>query len=95
MIFHRFSQINKKEKDKTFVAKNFILKHIILYVQCVDLLLWSLTKLNFSFYDFSMIYNDFSKIQLKIFFKKKDKTTVIVANLGYCSATAYKTTQGR
>ena len=38
---------------------NFILKHIILYVQCVDLLMWSPTKLIFPFYDFSMIYNDF------------------------------------
>ena len=47
--------------------------------------MWSPTKLNFSFYDFSMIYNDFSKIQLNFFKKEKDKTIVTVANLGYCS----------
>ena len=74
---------------------NFILNHIILYVQCVDLLMWSPTKLNFSFYVFSMIYNDFSKIQLKFFKKEKDKTTVIVANRGYCSETVFKTTRER
>ena len=36
--------------------------HIILYVHCVDLLIWSLTQLNFPFYDFSVIYYDFSKL---------------------------------
>ena len=39
-----------------------ILKHITLYVHCVDLLIWSLTQLNFPFYDFSVIYYDFSKL---------------------------------
>jgi len=67
---------------------NFILKHIILYVQCVDLLMWSPTKLNFSFYVFSMIYNDFSKIQL-IFFKKGEKQ-----NYGYCSRQSSKPLEG-
>jgi hypothetical protein len=37
----------------------------MLYVQCVDLFMWSLIKLDFSFYDFSVIYYDFLKIQLK------------------------------
>ena len=72
MIFYRFSQINKKTKNLR--SKNFIIKHIILYVQCVDPLMWSPTKLNFSFYDFFMIYNDFSKFEL-IFLKKKKKQT--------------------
>ena len=84
MIFHRFNQINKKDRQN-LGSKNFRLKNIILYVQCVDLLMWSPTKLNFLFYDFSMIYNDFSKIQLKFFKKEKDKTKVTVATHGYCS----------
>ena len=45
--------------------KNFVLQHTILYIHCVDLLMWSPTKLNFLFYDFSMIYYDFVKIQKK------------------------------
>ena len=49
----------KKSIDISYIKK--ILKHNILYVHCVDLLIWSLTKLNFSFYDFSVIYYDFSK----------------------------------
>ena len=40
-----------------------ILKHTILYVHSVDLLIWSLPKLDFLFYDdFSVIYYDFSKL---------------------------------
>ena len=31
--------------------KKFILKHTILYVHCVDLLMWSPAKLDFPFYD--------------------------------------------
>ena len=34
-------------------------KHTILYVHSVDLLIWSLTQLDFIFYDFSVIYYDF------------------------------------
>ena len=30
-------------------------KHTILYVHSVDLLIWSLTQLDFPFYDFSVI----------------------------------------
>jgi hypothetical protein len=45
--------------------KNFVLKHTILYIHCVDLLMWSPTKLDFLFYDFSVFYYDFSKIQTK------------------------------
>ena len=41
--------------------------------------MWSPTKLNFSFYNFSIIYNDFSMIQLNFFIKEKDKITVTVA----------------
>jgi len=57
--------------------------------------MWSPTKLIFSFYDFSIIYNDFSKIQLIFFEKGKDTIVVTVANRGYCSETAFKTTRGR
>jgi hypothetical protein len=45
--------------------KNFVLKHTILYIYCVDILMWSPTKLDFLFYDFFVIYYDFSKIQTK------------------------------
>ena len=45
--------------------KNFVLKHTILYVYCVDLFMWNPTKFDFPFYDFSMIYYDFSDIQSK------------------------------
>jgi hypothetical protein len=41
---------------------NFVLKRTILYVHYVDLLMWSLTKLDFLFYDFSVIYYDFFQI---------------------------------
>jgi hypothetical protein len=55
------------EIDKYFIiySKNFVLKHIILYVHCVDLLIGSQTKLDFLFYNFSVIYYDFLKIQPK------------------------------
>ena len=36
--------------------------------------MWSPTKLNFLFYDFSMIYYDFFKDSAKINKKEKDKT---------------------
>jgi hypothetical protein len=39
----------------------YVLKYSILYVHCVELLIWSLTQFDFSFYDFSVIYYDFSK----------------------------------
>ena len=45
-----------------FIAVKNILKHIILHVQCVDLLIWNLSQLDFPFYDFSVIYYDFSKL---------------------------------
>ena len=50
----------KKNIDLKLQQKN-ILKHIILYVHCVDLLIWSPTQLDFLFYNFSMIYYDFFK----------------------------------
>ena len=45
-----------------FIAVKNVLKHIILYIHSVDLLIWSPIQLNFSFYDFSVIYYDFSKL---------------------------------
>ena len=51
----------KKSIDLKPQQKN-ILKHTTLYVHCVDLLIWSLIQLDFPFYDFSMIYYDFSKL---------------------------------
>ena len=51
----------KKSIDLKLQQKN-ILNHIILYIHCVDLLIWSPTQLDFSFYDFSVIYYDFLKL---------------------------------
>jgi hypothetical protein len=59
--FDLFSVINLNNSYN----KKFVLKHIILYIHCVDLLMWSPTKLNFLFYDFFVIYYDFSKILTK------------------------------
>jgi hypothetical protein len=41
--------------------------------------MWSPTKLDFPFYDFSMIYYDFFKNSDEINKKEKDKTAVTVA----------------
>ena len=60
MIFQIFSQINKKIKRQNLYSKNFILKHTILYIYCVDLLMWSLIK--FHFMIFFVIYYNFSNI---------------------------------
>jgi hypothetical protein len=38
-----------------YSGKN-VLNHIIVYVYCVNLLIWSPTQLDFPFYDFSVIY---------------------------------------
>ena len=78
MIFHKFSQIKKRQRQN-LRSKNFILKHIILYVQCVDLLMWSPIKLNFSFYGFSIITMIFQKVNWNFLKKEKDKTMVTVA----------------
>ena len=51
----------KKSIDLKLQQKN-ILKHTILCVHCVDLLIWSLTQLDFPFYNFSVIYYDFLKL---------------------------------
>ena len=51
-----------EEKHRSKAIEKNKLKHTILYVYCVVLLIWSLTKLEFLFYDFSVIYYDFSKL---------------------------------
>ena len=56
-----FYNYEEKHRSKATAKKN-ILKHTILYVHCVDLLIWSLTQFDFLFYDFSVIYYDFSKL---------------------------------
>ena len=53
--------MKKKHRYKATTKKN-ILKRTILYVHCVDLLIWSLIQLDFLFYDFFVIYYDFSKL---------------------------------
>jgi hypothetical protein len=47
--------------------------------------MWSPTKLDFLFYDFSVIYYDFSNIQRK---ETKRQNVSTVANPRYCSKTA-------
>ena len=44
--------------------------------------MWSLTKLDFLFYDFSMIYYDFSKIQPKLKKKTKPPSKLLITGLG-------------
>jgi hypothetical protein len=51
--YELFQLIIEKHRSKA-TTKN-ILKHTILYIYCVDILIWSLTKLYFIFYDFSVI----------------------------------------
>ena len=65
-----YELITQKHRSKA-TTKKIVLKHTILYVHCVDLLMWSPTKLDFPFYDFSVIYYVFSKIQPKYIKKKK------------------------
>jgi hypothetical protein len=42
--------------------------------------MWSPTKLDFTFYDFSVIYYDFFKDSAEINKKAKNKTGITVAN---------------
>ena len=57
--------------------KKFILKHTILYIHCIDLLMWSPTKLGFLFYN--VFYNllQFFKDSVEINKKGKDKTALL------------------
>ena len=50
-----FYSYEEKNIDLKLQQKN-ILKHTILYIHYVDLHIWSPTQLDFSFYDFSLIY---------------------------------------
>ena len=54
MIFSIFSRNKYKRKRQNLYSINFVLKYTILYVRCVDILMWSPTKLDFLFYDFVM-----------------------------------------
>jgi len=76
-FFKYLAKINKKRKRQNLYSKNLVLNHTILYVHCVDLLMWSPTELDFIFYIFSMIYYDFSKIQPKYLKNKKIKPPLL------------------
>jgi hypothetical protein len=56
---------NYKKKKIKINNKNFVLNHIVLYVHCVDLLMWSPTKLDFFYFMiflwFTMIFQRFSR----------------------------------
>jgi hypothetical protein len=62
-IYELLQLITEKYISKAIIKKKFVLKYTILYVHCIDMLMWSLIKLDFLFNDFSVIYYDFSKIQ--------------------------------
>jgi hypothetical protein len=51
----------EKHRSK-ITTKKYVLKHSILYAYCVELLIWRPTQFDFSFYDFSVIYYDLSKL---------------------------------
>ena len=59
MNFQRFDQV---KKGQNLYSKNFVLKDTILYVYYVKIYLCGVKKIDFLFYDFSMIYYDFSKM---------------------------------
>ena len=44
------------KKHREIYSKTFVLKHVILYIYRIDLVVCSITKLVWHFYDFSMIY---------------------------------------
>ena len=52
------------------MSTKFVLNYTILYIYCVDLLMWSPTKLDFLFYDFL-------KIQRKQIGKRKSKPLLL------------------
>jgi hypothetical protein len=62
LLYELFKLITEKNRSK-FTAKNFVLKHTILYVHCIHLLMWSPTKLDFPFYYFSVIYYVFQRFR--------------------------------
>jgi hypothetical protein len=61
---YSYELIIEKYRSKAKTKKN-VLKHTTLYIHCIDLLMRSAKKLDFPFYDFSVIYYNFSKIQPK------------------------------
>ena len=64
------------EKHKSKAATKNILKHTIFYIYCVYMLIWSLRKLYFIFYDFSCKLLRFFKCLAKINKKDKDKACI-------------------
>ena len=63
-LFYLITEKNRSEAT----TKTFVLKHTILYVHCVDLLMWSPTKLDFPFINFLwfiMIFQRFSRNKYK------------------------------
>ena len=72
---YKLFDIEKPRSKAT--SKKLVLKHTILYAHCIDLLMWSPTKLNFYFYNFSVIYYDFFKDSAKINKKGKNKTGLL------------------
>jgi hypothetical protein len=73
-------------------------KYIILYVHCVDLLIWSPTKLDFSFYNFSAIYYNFLKIQPKQIKRQNwrycSNRWLLYQSHGYCSNPPFQSRLG-
>jgi hypothetical protein len=61
ICFSTFFSYEEKHRSKATTTKYTKAFHII-YSKCVDLLIWSLTQLDFTFYSFIAIYHDFSKL---------------------------------
>ena len=62
MVYFSKCFYNYEQKHRSKATAKNILKHTILDVHSVDILICSLTQLDFPFYDFSVIYYDFSKL---------------------------------
>ena len=54
---------NKHKDQTTQTTKNFTLKHMILYIYCIELVRRIPKHIHFPFYDFFTIYYEFLSIQ--------------------------------
>jgi hypothetical protein len=84
-----FYNYGEKHRSKV-TTKKYVLNHSILYVHCVELLIWSPTQFDFSFYDCSVIYYDFSKLLQRVIcpvLESSGGKKSIFINRGWCVPT--------
>jgi len=62
-FFKDLAKIKKRQHHHSnfFIKAYYTILYVILYVQCIDILMWSPVKLDFLFYVFFVIYCEFSK----------------------------------